>query len=150
MGYLDRHGKRGVLLASAGGQTLAPHPEPSHLPVMRPPDPQDCVPVAILPGGELALLAQAELAKLGERGGFSLEQVEHDPLQPRQVVRGVILAHGGGVFQEIDVQHPVDAIIDAPMRPDGFGKVDGRHDPERNVVASGMAVISLLLSLTFS
>ena len=53
-------------------------------------NPEHRLPVAILPVGELALHALADLSKLGLGGGFSLEQIENDALQPGEVVRGVI------------------------------------------------------------
>lgn len=108
---------------------------PLHLSVMRQANPEHRLPVAIFPGGELALHAHADLSKLGLGGGFGLEQVQHDALEPGEVVRSVVLAHGRGVLLEIDVQHPVHTVFDAPVRPDGFGKVGGRQGSGRDVVA---------------
>lgn len=59
---------------------------------MRRLDPQHRHPVAVVPGGELAFLVEADLAELGQSGRFELEQVEHDPLQAREVFGRMILA----------------------------------------------------------
>ena len=44
---------------------------------------------------------------------FGFQQVQRDPVQPREVLGGVALADAAVVFPEGDVQRPVQAVLDS-------------------------------------
>lgn len=94
-------------------------------------DPEHRHPVSVIPAGQFSLLGEADLAEGGGRR-FDLQQVEHDALEPGKVVGRMVLAHGGGVLAEVHVQHPMDAIFDAPVRAhrgrEGFRGEHARAD----------------------
>lgn len=101
-------------------------------------DSQDIHPVKVVPRGQLAFLGQTDLAE-GGGGGLELQQIEHDPLQARQVFSRVILAHRGGILAEVHVEHPMNAIFDSPVRSDRLREVRGRQGTEQTGRCAGQA-----------
>ena len=73
----------------------------------------------VIPGRPLALEPQA---RLGGVGLVRTNQVQHDFLEQREVLRRVVLANHAVVFTEADVEHPVQAILNGPVRAHGLGQ----------------------------
>jgi len=86
----------------------------------------------VIPGGALALQAQAGLDRVG---GVGADQVEDDLLQQREVLRRVVLAHHAGILAEAHVQHPVQPVLNAPVRAHRAGQLLGREHARADVVA---------------
>ena len=82
-------------------------------------DTQDCHSECIVPRCELSLFGEAELAE-GSRCGFQSQDVEDDLFQAGEIVSRKVFAHCGGVFAEVYVEHPVQAIFDSPVTANGF------------------------------
>ena len=51
---------------------------------------------------------------------FGLEQVQGDAAEAREVLGRVALADAAVVFAEVDVQAPVEGVLDAPMPANQF------------------------------
>ena len=74
----------------------------------------------IIPVGDFAPGAQAGfLPPLGQRWS-SPNEVEGDFPQNGQVLRGVVLVNPAGIFPEIDVEHPMQAIFNGLITNDKF------------------------------
>ncbi len=71
----------------------------------------------VIPGRPFALESQA---RLGGVGFVRTNQVQHDLLEQGEVLRGVVFADHAVVLAEADVEHPVQAVLDGPVRA---------HDP---------------------
>src|SRR3712207_940754 len=69
--------------------------------------------VAVVPSGSLALGPDAGFAR-----SVAADEVERDPAQDGQVARGASVAHAAVVFAEGDVEHPVQRVLDVPVRAD--------------------------------
>ena len=98
-------------------------------------DSQHCDPELVIPGGELALLGAAEFA---ERCGgcFYPQDVEGDLFQPREVVGSVVFTDGGDILAEIDVEDPVQSVLNPPVSAWGGSESLGSHETGRNVVTA--------------
>ena len=66
--------------------------------------------VVIVPSGQLALGAYAELVR-----GFLPQQVKGDVSQHGKVFRPVSLAHAGIILAEGDIQDPMELVFDLPV-----------------------------------
>ena len=86
----------------------------------------------VIPGRPFALEAQA---RLGGVGCVRTNQVQHDLLEQREVLRRVVLADHAVVFTEVDVEHPVQAIFNGPVRAHGLGQFFGGEFARTDVVA---------------
>ena len=73
----------------------------------------------VIPGRPLALESQA---RLGGVGFVRTNQVHHDLLEQREVLRCVVLADHAVVLAEADVEHPVKLVLDGPVRAHGLGQ----------------------------
>ena len=58
-------------------------------------------------------------------GGFAFKQVDGHVTDDSQVFGRMVFAYPAVVFSESDVQAPVQAVLDAPVFPDGFGDSQG-------------------------
>ena len=57
------------------------------------------------------------LAMGADAGGLLLEEVDSDVAQPGTVFSAMSFAHPAFIFTEADVEHPMKAVLDAPVRP---------------------------------
>ena len=71
----------------------------------------------VIPDRPLALESQA---RLGSVGLVRTDQVQHDLLEQREVLRCVVLADHAVVLAEADVEHPVKLVLDGPVRTHGL------------------------------
>ena len=67
---------------------------------------------------------------------FLAQDIEHDLFQPSEIVGREVFAHGGRIFAEIDVEHPVPALFDTSVGTSGLGKGFSRHQTRRGVIAA--------------
>ena len=86
----------------------------------------------VIPGRPFALESQA---RLGGVGFVRTDQVQHDLLEQGEVLRGVVFADHAVVLAEADVEHPVQAVLDGPVRAHGLGQFLGTEAARADVVA---------------
>ena len=86
----------------------------------------------VIPGRPLALEPQA---RLGGVGLVRTNQVQHDLLEQREVLRCVVLADHAVVLAEADIEHPVKLVLDGPVRTHGLGQFFGGEFARADVVA---------------
>src|SRR5690606_42128287 len=66
---------------------------------------------------------------------FRSNQVQHDRLEQREVLRRVVLADHAVIFTEADVEHPVKSVFDGPVCTHGLGQLFGGEFARADVVA---------------
>ena len=57
------------------------------------------------------------LAMRADSGGLLLEEVDSDVAQSGKVLSAMSFAHTAFIFTKADVEHPMKAVLDAPVRP---------------------------------
>jgi hypothetical protein len=68
-----------------------------------------CHEEAVVPAGTL------DFAAYGRGIGVSSQDVEGEPSQNGEVLRGVVLSRAIAILGKLDVEHPMEFVLDGPM-----------------------------------
>lgn len=84
----------------------------------------------VIPSGPLALESQAGLGRVGF---VRTNEVQHNLLEQGEALGSVVLADHAVILSEADIEHPVKAVLDAPMRS---------HDAANSAAVSTLELMS--------
>src|SRR5689334_2955460 len=85
--------------------------------------------IGVVPSGAFDFATQGGAIRMG------LVDVERELAQDCEVLGSIVLSCAVAILGEVDVEHPVEAVLDAPMAASDLQKPFGRHLFGQQIVA---------------
>ena len=92
--------------------------------------PEEGFEVSVIPAGPQSFTLDAPGG-----GRVLLEEAEGEVTQHGEVLRGMRAANPTGIFAKGDIQHPMQAILNAPVAAHGLPKLFGIRPETRQILA---------------